>query len=139
MDQREFVESQPEVQEAFAAHRKRHAKVLEAHRKIMEEARKVAAFIIAHDCCNEVQWNHEDIPKKHDQLLKKYTNRDSEAWFWTLNNVQDCIQESILRKCADVTTANYLYKKLKQEVYDNNELERARNKARKKFKEQDQE
>ena len=138
-EESKFIEAQPEVKQALIEHRKRWAKVQQAKHKIMEEARKVVALVTAFDCCVEVQWNHDDIPKKHDKLLKKYTNKDSEAWFWELNFVGDTLKESILRKCVDVSTANYFYKKLEQESRDNKELERARSKARKKFREQNQE
>jgi len=133
-----FVEEQPEVIEAFKAHRKRYAEVMEASRKIMQEARKVVALVSAYDSCNELQWEHEDVSEADNKLLLKYTNLDSEAWFWRLNNVQECLQEAILQKCSEVNLANYRHIKLQSEARQNTELDQARAKAREKFQAQQQ-
>ena len=135
-EQSKFVEEQPEVIEAFKAHRKRYAEVMEASRKIMQEARKVVALVSAYDSCNELQWEHEDVSESDDKLLLKYTSLDSEAWFWRLSNVQDCLQEAILQKCSEVNLASYRHIQLQSEARQNTELDQARAKARAKFQAQ---
>jgi len=135
-EQSRFVETQPEVIEALAAHRKRFEDIREADRKVIWEARKVTSLMAAFDATIEAQFKQEDVTEEHEKLLKEYTNQDSETWFWRHHQAQEMIQESIVAQCVKVIAAQGKYKELEENHQACKLLADAREKAKEKYKAQ---
>ncbi len=134
--QNRFVETQPEVVEALAAHRKRFESIRETDRKVIMEARKVVSLMAAFDATIDAQFRQEDVTEEHEKLLKEYTNQDSETWFWRHHQAQEMIQESIVARCAQVVEAQAKYKELEENHQACELLRQAREKAKEKYKAQ---
>jgi hypothetical protein len=135
-ERHDYVEQSAEVIEALATHRKRHKDISEADRKVILEARKVVALVAAFDAswdkCAEFS---EDVSEHDEATLKRFTNQDSESWFWRMNLAQECIQESISDQCARVTSAQYEYKSLQKNHQACIDLQLARDVAGKRYDE----
>jgi hypothetical protein len=134
--QNRFVEAQPEVIEALAAHRQRFEAIREADRKVIMEARKVTSLMAAFDATIDAQFRQEDVTEEHEKLLKEYTNQDSETWFWRHHQAQEMIQETIVARCALVVEAQAKYKELEDNHQACKLLANAREKAKEKYKAQ---
>lgn len=134
--QNRFVEAQPEVIKALAAHRQRFEAIREADRNVIMEARKVTSLMAAFDATIEAQFRQEDVTDEHEKLLKEYTNQDSETWFWRHHQAQELIQESIVARCALVVEAQAKYKELEDNHQACKLLANAREKAKEKYKAQ---
>lgn len=134
--QNRFVEAQPEVIKALAAHRQRFEAIREADRNVIMEARKVTSLMAAFDATIDAQFRQEDVTEEHDKLLKEYTNQDSETWFWRHHQAQEMIQESIVAQCVKVITAQGKYKELEENHQACKLLADAREKAREKYRAQ---
>jgi hypothetical protein len=134
--QNRFVEAQPEVIKALAAHRQRFEAIREADRNVIMEARKVTSLMAAFDATIDAQFRQEDVTEEHEKLLKEYTNQDSETWFWRHHQAQEMIQESIVAQCVKVITAQGKYKELEESHQACKLLADARQKATEKYKTQ---
>ncbi len=114
-DRHDYVEQSTEVVEALAVHRKRYQDIQKADRNVISEARKVAALIAAFDAswdkCAELS---EEVSESDDATLKRFTNEDSETWFWRMNMAQECVQEAIAEQCDRVVSAQCGYKQLQK-------------------------
>lgn len=131
-----FIEAQPEVIKALAAHRQRFEAIREADRNVIMEARKVTSLMAAFDATIDAQFRQEDVTEEHEKLLKEYTNQDSETWFWRHHQAQEMIQESIVAQCVKVITAQGKYKELEENHQACKLLAEAREKAKEKYKAQ---
>ena len=134
--QNRFVEAQPEVIQALAAHRQRFEAIREADRNVIMEARKVTSLMAAFDATIEAQFRQEDVTDEHEKLLKEYTNQDSETWFWRHHQAQELIQEAIAAQCQKVAHAQADYKMLETDHTTCRVLSQARDKAKEKYKAQ---
>ena len=132
--QNRFVEAQPEVIKALAAHRQRFESIREADRNVIMEARKVTSLMAAFDATIDAQFRQEDVTDEHEKLLKEYTNQDSETWFWRHHQAQELIQETIVARCALVVEAQAKYKELEENHQACKLLADARAIAREKYK-----
>ncbi len=134
--QNRFIEAQPEVIKALAAHRQRFEAIREADRNVIMEARKVTSLMAAFDATIDAQFRQKDVTEEHEKLLKEYTNQDSETWFWRHHQAQEMIQESIVAQCVKVITAQGKYKELEENHQACKLLAEARDKAKEKYKAQ---
>jgi len=134
--QHRFIEEQPEVIQAIAAHRKHFQDVRDADRNVILEARKVTSLMAAFDATIDQQFKQEDVTEEHEKLLKEYTNQDSETWFWRHHQAQEMIQEVIAERCKQVVEAQAKYKELEKDNRACNLLSEARDKAKEKYKAQ---
>ena len=134
--QNRFIEEQPEVIQALAAHRQRFEDIRQADREVIMEARKVTSLMAAFDATIEAQFRQEDVTEEHEKLLKEYTNQDSETWFWRHHQAQELIQESIVARCALVVEAQAKYKEMEENHQACKLLADARATAREKYKAQ---
>ena len=134
--QNRFVEAQPEVVQALAAHRQRFEDIRQADREVIMEARKVTSLMAAFDATIDQQFKQEDVTDEHEKLLKEYTNQDSETWFWRHHQAQEMIQEVIVERCKQVVEAQAKYKALEEDHRACKLLAEAREKAKEKYKAQ---
>jgi len=134
--QNRFVEAQPEVIQALAAHRQRFEDIRQADREVIMEARKVTSLMAAFDATIDQQFKQEDVTDEHEKLLKEYTNQDSETWFWRHHQAQELIQEAIAVQCQKVAHAQADYKMLETDKTTCRVLSQAREKAKEKYKAQ---
>lgn len=135
-ERHDYIETQPEVLEALATHRKRYKAIQEADRNVIMEARKVTALLAAFDATWDKQFDlAEDVSQQEDAALKRFTNEDSESWFWRMNMAQECVQEAIVEQCARVSSAQYKYKQLEKNHQACIDLQLARDLAGKRYDE----
>ena len=106
--QNRFVEAQPEVIQALAAHRQRFEDIRQADREVIMEARKVTSLMAAFDATIDQQFKQEDVTDEHEKLLKEYTNQDSETWFWRHHQAQEMIQEVIVESLHLSTITSWI-------------------------------
>ena len=135
-ERHDYIEAQPEVIEAFLAHRKRFESVREADRQVIMEARKVTSLMAAYDATIDQQFKQEDVTDEHEKLLKEYTNQDSETWFWRHHQAQEMIQEVIVERCSLVVEAQARYKRLEEDHRACHSFQLARDVAGKRYDEQ---
>ena len=135
-ERHDYIETQTEVLEALATHRERNKAIREADRKVIMEAHKVTALLAAFDATWDKQSDlAEDVSEQEDAALKRFTNEDSESWFWRMNMAQECVQEAIVEQCARVTSAQYKYQQLQKNHQACIDLQLARDLAGKRYDE----
>ncbi len=135
-EQNVFVEAQPAVIAAQKKHRQRWLAIQQADRNVIQQARKVTSLLYAFELCIEKMYCgvDEDLSEKDEKLLEKYTNGDSESWFYCYNSAQEIVQSAIVDQCRKVTLADFQYKKLKEENETCEELSVARAAAQEEYK-----
>ena len=135
-ERHDYIETQTEVLEALATHRERNKAIREADCKVIMEAHKVTALLAAFDATWDKQSDlGEGVSEQEDAALKRFTNEDSESWFWRMNMAQECVQEAIVEQCARVTSAQYKYQQLQKNHQACIDLQLARDLAGKRYDE----
>ena len=135
----EFVEQDPLVKELSEHHKQQHENILDQHRGLVRDARKVGHLLLAFDCVVNKMFSLEGVEDSWGGLKDKVeaiTGDDIETWYGMYDQASDAVLRAIVDQCRDVSLRDIKLKRLREESKTTcQSLGAAREKARARFDE----
>ena len=134
----EFVEQDPLVKELSEHHKQQAENILDQHRGLVRDARKVGHLLLAFDCVINKMFNLEGV--KDEKVLEAVTGDDIECWWGAYDQASDAVLLAIVDQCRDVSLRDIKIKRLRDESKATcRSLGAAREKARARYDEMQKE
>ena len=135
----EFVEQDPLVKELSEHHKQQHENILEQHRGLVRDARKVGHLLLAFDCVLNKMFSLEGVQDQSNKV-EAVTGDDFETWLSMYDQASDAVLSAIVDQCRDVSLRDVKIKRLREESRSTcRSLEAARGKALARYDEMQEE
>jgi len=139
----EFVEQDPLVKELSEHHKQQHENILDQHRGLVQDARKVGHLLLAFDCVINKMFSLEGVEDSWGGLTDKVeavTGDDIETWWGMYDQASDAVLRAIVDQCRDVSLRDIKIKRLRDESQATcKSISAAREKARVRYDEMQKE